>query len=126
MKVLKKKENKQNNNKIAYSFAVDSEAILADFWQYYNIDLSQEGLHWWTFRALLYGLPEKSEFKQRIYYRTCDLKDVSKSERKRIQKIRKQIEIKDITEKALTLDERNAKWMSYIAKRAAETAEGVN
>lgn len=120
-----KKENKQSNKKIAYSFEVDSEAILADFWQYYNIDLSQEGLHWWTFRALLYGLPENSEFKQRIYYRTCDLKGLSKQEQKRIRKIRSQIEIKDNTEKALTLEERNAKWIEYLAKRAKETAEGV-
>ena len=78
---LPEKDDKPQKNKVAYSFEVDSEAIFADFWQYYNIDLSQEGLHWWTFRALLYGLPEKSEFRHRIYYRTCDLKGLHKKEK---------------------------------------------
>ena len=119
-----KKENPKKE-KIAYSFDVDGAAILADFWRYYNIDLSQEGLHWWTFRALLYGLPEKSEFKQRIYYRTCDLKGMSKKERERIMKIRTHLEIKGENNCKITLDERNAKMKEYIAKRRIETAEGV-
>jgi hypothetical protein len=122
---LPQKKEKPGKEKVAYSFEVDGEAILADFWRYYNIDLSQEGLHWWTFRALLYGLPEKSEFKQRIYYRTCDLKGMSKKERERIVKIRKQIEIKDENNGKMTLSERNAKMKEYIAKRRIETTEGV-
>lgn len=122
---LPQKKEKPKKEKIAYSFEADSEAILADFWQYYNIDLSQEGLHWWTFRALLYGLPDKSEFKQRIYYRTCDLKGLSKKERERIMKIRTQLEIKGENNSKITLDERNAKMKEYIAKRRIETTEGV-
>lgn len=121
---LPKKKEKPESKKIAYSFAVDSEAIFADFWQYYNIDLSQEGLHWWTFRALLFGLPEKSEFKQRIYYRTVDTKGLSKGEQKRIKKLRAIYEIKDETAPKLTLEERNAGWLSYLAKRTKETTGG--
>ena len=108
-------------NKPAYSFAVDSEAIYADFWRYYNLDLSQDRLHWWTFRSLLMGLPEDSNFKMRIYYRTCKLTDLPKKERQRISNIRKQIEIK-VAENGgkLTLEQRNKQMLDYVAKRSNE------
>lgn len=108
--------------KQGYSFAVDAEAIYSDFSCYYGIDLSSADLHWWTFRALLFGLPEDSNFKKRIYYRTCDLKKLPKSERERIGKIRKHIEIKHNTKTGdkLSLAERNEKMLEYVAKRSAE------
>ena len=111
--------------KQAYSFEEDGSAIFADFWNHYNIDLSQEGLHWWAFRFLLEGLPEKSEFKQRIYYRTCDLSGVSKTEKKRIMKIRSMIEIKQPKGEKMTLENRNKKMLEYVNKRMAEAAGGV-
>lgn len=121
---LPEKSEKPTKSKQAYSFLVDSEAVFADFWRYYNIDLSREYLHWWVFRALLTGLPEKSEFKQRIYYRTCDLKGLSKKERERIMSIRSRIEIKAKTGGKQTLEDRNAAMLAYVAKRAAEIAGG--
>lgn len=121
---LPEKSKKPTKGKQAYSFRVDSEAVFADFWRYYGIDLSREYLHWWAFRALLMGLPEKSEFKQRVYYRTCDLKGLSKKERERIVSIRSRIEIKAKTDSKQTLEERNASMLAYIAKRAAEIAGG--
>lgn len=109
------------SNKQAYSFNVDSEAIHADFWRFYNIDLSQANLHWWTFRSLLMGLPEDSNFKMRIYYRTCDLKDLSKKEKKRIATIRKQIEIKTAEKGVkITLEQRNKQMIDYVKKRSNE------
>lgn len=121
---LPEKSEKPTKSKQSYSFQVDSEAVFADFWRYYNIDLSREYLHWWVFRALLMGLPEKSEFKQRVYYRTCDLKGLSKKERERIMSIRSRIEIKAKTGGKQTLEERNAAMLAYVAKRAAEIAGG--
>ena len=112
--------------KIAYSFDVDANVIVADFWNFYNIDLTQEGLHWWVFRALLDGLPVKSEFRQRIYYRTCDLKGLPKGEQKRIRAIRADIEIKTKAETKLSLAQRNDAMKAYIARRTRETAGGVN
>lgn len=112
--------------KIAYSFDVDANVIVADFWNFYNIDLTQEGLHWWLFRALLDGLPSQSEFRQRIYYRTCDLKGLPKNEQKRIRKIRSEIEIKTENKNKLTLEQRNEAMKTYLAKRRRETAGGVN
>lgn len=104
--------------KPSYSFNVDSEAIYADFWRFYSLDLSKDNLHWWTFRSLLMGLPEDSNFKNRIYYRTCNLKDLPKKEQKRIAAIRKEIEIKT-TEKGgkITLEERNKQMLDYVKNR---------
>lgn len=117
----KTEDNAPKNNKPAYSFAVDSNAIYADFWRYYNIDLTQDNLHWWTFRSLLMGLPEESNFKMRIYYRTCNLKDLPKKEQKRIAKIRKDIEIKTVENGgAITLEQRNKQMLDYVTKRSNE------
>jgi hypothetical protein len=68
------------------------------------------------------GLPEDSNFKKRIYYRTCNLKDLPKKEQKRIASIRKEIEIK-IAEKGgkITLEERNKQMLDYVIKRSNET-----
>lgn len=115
-----KKELKQ-----AYSFEMDAECIVADFWRFYNVDLTQEGLHWWTFRALLDGLPSDSNFKERAYYRTCDLKNLSKNERKRVNEIRNLIEIKPRGEKK-TLEARNNSMKDYITRRLAELSGGEN
>jgi len=107
--------------KPSYSFAVDSEVIYADFWRFYNLDLSKDSLHWWTFRSLLMGLPEDSNFKTRIYYRTCNLKDLPKKEQARIRSIRKQIEIKTVEKNGkITLEERNKKMLEYVSKRGNE------
>lgn len=119
-----KPEKDKSNSKRSYSFEVDSNVIFSDFWNFYNIDLSQEGLHWWVFRALLFGLPEDSEFKQRTYYRTCDLKGMSKKERERILKIRSRIAIKDKGGERITLEERNDRMKAYILKRHTETKGG--
>ena len=121
-----KKKQTASEKKQAYSFAVDSNAIFADFWNYYNIDLSQEGLHWWAFRSLLEGLPEESEFKQRIYYRTCDLKGLSKKEKDRILRIRSKLEIKKRTGEKITLETRNKNMLAYMESRRKELGGGDN
>lgn len=108
----------------SYSFEADAETIYADFWHYYNIDLSNEALHWWTFRALLAGLPDESGYKQRAYYRTCELKGLPKAEQERIKRIRNMIAIKKENSGKMTLEERNALMLEYAAKRSEETKGG--
>jgi hypothetical protein len=119
------KQNKAAERKRIYSFRVDAEAIYSDFSRFYNLDLSSAKLHWWKFRALLMGLPEDSAFKKRIYYRTCDLKDLPKKEQKRIRDIRKEIEIKDVVRGGMTLEERNAQMLEYVKRRGAEVQSEV-
>lgn len=118
-------KTEKTDNKRAFSYEVDAETIYADFWRFYNIDLTTAMMHWWKFRALLFGLPEESAFKQRIYYRTCNLKDLPKRERQRITKIRKQIEIKTETVDKITLEERNNKMLMYVQKRTTEAKSEV-
>lgn len=118
---VKEDATPRTNEKPSYSFDVDNEAIYADFWRFYNIDLSQDNLHWWTFRSLLMGLPEDSNFKTRIYYRTCNLKDLPKKEKNRIAKIRKEIEIKKADTGKVSLEQRNKQMLDYVTKRGSET-----
>lgn len=119
------KETQPKEKKRVYSFSIDAEAIYSDFAKFYNIDLSTSNLHWWKFRALLMGLPEDSSFKKRIYYRTCELKDLPKKEQKRIREIRKEIEIKTAQVEHTTLAERNKKMLDYVKKRSAEVQSEV-
>lgn len=108
--------------KRVYSFEIDAPSIYADFLRYYNIDLPTANLHWWKFRELLAGLPTDSAFKERIYYRTCELKGLPKKEQKRIAAIRKEIEIKTVEKgEKLTLEERNKQMLDYVSKRSKET-----
>ena len=121
---IPEKKEKAESTPPAYSFDFDADVILADFWNYYSIDLSSEYLHWWTFRALLAGLPDDSGYKQRIYYRTCETKGLPKGEQARINRIRKAIAIDRKSRKKLTLEERNALMLDYVAKRSEEAAKG--
>ena len=51
-------------------------------------------MHWWEFRALFLALPDDSETKKRIGYRSMKLNDIKdKEERRRIRKIQRDIMI---------------------------------
>lgn len=102
-----------------YSFDVDADALLSSFWQAYRIDLTTARLHWWVFRKLMFGLPDECEFSRRIYYRTCDLKGLSKKERERIVKIRNKIAIENKGGK-MTLAERDTQMREYVKRRHKE------
>jgi hypothetical protein len=118
---IKKDEHKPTKRtKRVYSFAIDAEAIYSDFSRFYNIDLTNAYLHWWKFRALLAGLPTDSSFKERIYYRTCELKGLPKKEQKRIAEIRKEIEIKENETNKITLEQRDKQMLEYVTKRSNE------
>lgn len=118
--IKKDDKNPVKSTKRAYSFAKDAEAIYSDFSRFYNIDLTSAALHWWKFRALLAGLPTDSSFKERIYYRTCELKGLPKKEQKRIAEIRREIKIEECEKNKITLDQRNKQMLDYIAKRSNE------
>lgn len=81
----------QGGKGIYYDY--DAPYIVSAFLRDYGIDiLSIPYLHWWKFRMLLYGLDDKSQIKERIYYRTVDIRNIKdKEERKRILRIRRLI-----------------------------------
>lgn len=103
-----------------YDFKQDADALYASFYQVYGIDLSEIQMHWWKFRRLMFGLPPECRFMQIVHYRTVDLKDIPKSQRKHYEKCKKQFAIQgDSAGQKLTLVERNQKMKDYVERRFA-------
>ena len=84
------------SSKQVYSYEEDMTWIYSAFREVYGIDLQKiEYMHWWEFQTLFTGLPESTEIKQRMMYRSIDLRTVKdKDERKRIKRIQDAIALK--------------------------------
>ena len=94
-------EEHKSNGKPVFSFTDDAGCIYAAFTEAYGIDLQKVPyMHWWKFKTLFDGLPDDTEIKQRMIYRSIDPKTIKdKNERKRVQKIQKEIALKKRTRK---------------------------
>lgn len=79
---------KKSNRKRIYSSSYDFKYIYAGFVQQYGIDLYTDELHWWKYRALLFGLSD-CMFEKILGYRSMDLKKLPVEERKRYKKLQK-------------------------------------
>lgn len=81
------------SNKPAFDFDEDAGCIYAAFVECYGIDLQKiPYMHWWKFLSLFHGLPEDTEIKQRMMYRTIDPAEIKdKEERKRVKMIQRKI-----------------------------------
>lgn len=117
-----------------FCFIQDGDLILSAFWAEYGIQLNHtenSSLHWWEFMALFSGLPERTEIKQYIYYRTCDLKGKASEEKKRIKSIRNKIAIRknfsdaDMSP-AMRLQRRNEGMLEYVRRREYEYRKEQN
>lgn len=88
--------NESFTNNPAFSFQEDAGCIYSAFRECYGIDLQATGyMHWWKFRTLFDWLPEDTEIKQRMYYRTLNLNSIKdKDERKRVKQIQERIRLK--------------------------------
>ena len=97
-------EEQQKSGKPVFSFSEDAGCIYAAFREAYGIDLQQiDYMHWWEFQTLFAGLPEKTEIKQRIMYRSIDLRTIKdKDERKRIKKIQEIVALKKKNRRKMT------------------------
>lgn len=93
----------EQSGKPSFSFSQDAVCIYSDFRAVYGIDITNiRYMHWWQFLTLFYGLPENSQIKERMYYRSVDLKTIKgKEERDRIKRIKKLIAIKDPVKKVV-------------------------
>lgn len=82
--------SKASSQTPVFSYTHDAEVIYADFIRVYGIDLLDvDYIHWWKFKALLFGLPDDSGFKTRVYYRSINLAEVQDdNERKRIRRLK--------------------------------------
>ncbi len=86
-------EQEQLKRPPVFDWKYDAAFIIGDFRRYYGIDLlSAEYMHWWEFRCLFAALPDDSQCRIRIDYRSKDLSQIkNESERKRIARIQRQI-----------------------------------
>lgn len=88
-------ENDDAKKKELYSFSIDYPFIFSAFLQEHGINIRTiPYMHWWEFRMLFDGLSDDTEIKKRIMYRNIDLNEIKdKEERKRIEKIQRQIRL---------------------------------
>ncbi len=109
----------------AYDFEQDADVMLSSFWQAYGINLTTAQLHWWTFRRLMFGLPEDSGFMRRVHYRTADISGMSKSQKQHYERMRKLYALRrGGAEDRLTLAERDLRMRNYVARRFEEARNG--
>lgn len=96
----------QKRKRPSFSFDDDMAYVIGAFREAYSIDLVHiEYLHWWEFNALMDSVPETTELKKRIHYRSIDTDKIKdNNEKKRIKAIQKKIAIKG-ERKAVLSDE---------------------
>lgn len=69
-------------SKKVYDYEIDQSLIFTAFMQYYNINLSTAKLHWWSFKNMLFELPDECKFKKVMMYRSIRLNSkMSKEQR---------------------------------------------
>lgn len=115
-------------SKRSYDFEVDSDALYTSFLSVYKIDLLTASLHWWAFRDLMFGLPDDTAFKQRVYYRTGDTTGMSAKEKKRFESMRTRYAIPDRgkIDQKMSLADRDAAIKKYVSQRFEETYGKAN
>jgi len=68
----------QNNEPVTLDFLLDADAIFADFWREYRIDLNVCDLHWYTFLALFRNLSGDASVNAIRHIRSTPVQDVAK------------------------------------------------
>lgn len=103
-----KKGKKQNP---VFSYEEDAGLIFAAFKEVYNIDLVEDKIHWWKFRALFDALPETCQFRKVVGYRAIEIKnDMSNSEKKFYKEMKKIYALED----KRTLEEKEADFANAL------------
>ena len=69
----------QTDEPVSLDFALDADAIFADFWREYRIDLYENDIHWYKFLALFRNLSGESSINSIRNLRTTPVKDVPKA-----------------------------------------------
>lgn len=102
----------------AFDYDQDANLIYAAFYATYGISLTTvEFLHWWEFLALFEGLPEDTLIKRVMYWRTVNLSQLPKEERKHVRKMRQLFALKSEPQEELTPEELAEKAREELAQR---------
>ena len=86
----KEETSKSKTKKKVISFEYDFDYINAGFMQDYKIDLFEvDFLHWWKFMSLFSALHDDCKICEIVGYRSAELKNFDKEQRKRIREMQK-------------------------------------
>lgn len=111
-----------SSSKPVFDFEQDSEYIYSAFLTQYNIDLTTEKMHWWKFKSLFKSLSNDLEFGKIMMYRSINIKDVPKENKKFYQQMKQRYALADV--KHMTAEERTQNMKDYIDKRYKESGIG--
>lgn len=113
--------NKINNNIKYFDFEQDSIYIYSAFLSQYGIDLTTASLHWWNFKALFQTLNSDCQFCKIIQYRSVNLKDVPKEQKKFYQEMKERYKLNvGKKEDRRTVEECHNDLMEQLNKRFEE------
>lgn len=105
-----KKGSKKRQNPV-FSYEEDAGLIFAAFKEVYNIDLVEDTIHWWKFRALFDALPDTCQFKKVVGYRAIEIKnEMSNSEKRFYKEMKKVYALED----KRTLEEKEADFANAL------------
>lgn len=105
-----KKGSKKRQNPV-FSYEEDAGLIFAAFKEVYNIDLVEDKIHWWKFRALFDALPESCQFRKVVGYRAIEIKNEMSNSEKNFYKEMKRIYA---LEDKRTLEEKEADFANAL------------
>lgn len=77
-----RKRKSRSDHKRVYDYDYDDSYIYAAFLQQYGVDLQDESLHWWKFKAMFRSLRDDTEFSKIMGYRSIKItSNMTKSQR---------------------------------------------
>lgn len=119
------KRKTNDSQKKAYDFELDSSLIFSAFMTQYAMDLTTEHIHWWKFKAMFSSLSEEHIISKIMWARTADTSKMSKEMKGYAERLRSAYPL-SVGENGhkMTLQERNKKWVEYVARRFEETQKG--
>lgn len=86
----KKTKTDRKEEKQIYSYEFDANYIYGAFKSQYNIDLQDDKLHWWEFKALFESLEDQNKIVEIMGYRAMDISKIKdKDEKSRYKKLKK-------------------------------------
>lgn len=108
----------------AYDLAEDDERIVAAFERDYGIDLTNDHVHWWRFRALLDDLLSQDKFTDIVGFRCIDVGGIKDDHERKYYAEKQRFYRLHKDQEPQTVEELNASMVNALIK-AREAAEAA-
>lgn len=116
---------KTSEKKQTYSFESDGSLIFSAFLTQYDVDLINVNMHWWKFKSMFSGLNDTHMISKVMWARGANISDLSDSMKDYAKSIRESYPLDvDNSVNKMTLEERNQRWLDYVARRFEEAYKG--